>query len=336
MPRRSVVALDAAQITKLIPDPKNVRVPKNAFVVTYSEMDAYRQCPLKHQWGYKDGWSKEAVEGSALSRGSLWHEVLEVHYKTIQKYRGQVPTDDLLDLCRYNVAPLMFDEAGRQSEQQELITWMYNGHVEMWEDDPDVEILAVEVPGRVRVRNPDTGKPTRFFYQFKIDLIVRVNGVIYLWDHKSAADFTRENEMDIDDQFGLYTAFLRQVGIPIFGTIKSEARTRRLKTKEAPLTDRFRRTHTYRSDVELVNIQRDLLATASAAYLNRPDTRLHSSPDPRQCSWKCDFMGVHLATRKGMPLAETMRDYGLHQRDEKHREYAETDLPIHGPGVLPS
>ena len=67
------------------------------------------------------------------------------------------------------------------------------------------------------------------FYWYKYHSQMKYFDVpIYLWDHKSAADFTRENEMDIDDQFGLYTAFLRQVGIPIFGTIKSEARTRRL------------------------------------------------------------------------------------------------------------
>lgn len=328
----------------LIKRPEEVRVPKNGVVVTYSEMDSFRQCPLKHQWAYKEGWSKPAQAGGALARGSLWHEVLEVHYRTLQAHypepaqrkRGTEQEARALELCARNVAPLLWDESGRQSEDQELITWMYEGHVEYWGADDEYRFLGVETSGRARLRHPETGRPTRFFYQFKIDLLVQnvETGRLLLWDHKSASDFTRENEMDIDDQFGLYTAFLKDMGVPVFGALKSEARTRRLKTKVAPLNERFRRTLTYRSDVELANLQRDLYYAAQAAYANRPETRLYSSPDPRQCGWKCDFLGVHLATRKGLEADQALRDFGFEQRETKHREYKDTEVPINGPEVL--
>lgn len=139
--------------------------------------------------------------------------------------------------------------------------------------------------------------------------------------HNSARDFTRQTEIDVDDQFGLYTWALRKLGFPVVGTIRSDARTQRNKSPMT-LEQRFRRVSTYRTDQELENIARDAYATASAAW---GDTPLHSSPAPDRCSWRCDFLQAHLMYRKGVADEATiLSDFGFSVNEKKHREY-ETD-----------
>ena len=55
-------------------------------VVSFSEIDTYRQCPLKHEWAYKQRWKRPVEEASALAKGSLWHLVLETHYNVLAKH----------------------------------------------------------------------------------------------------------------------------------------------------------------------------------------------------------------------------------------------------------
>lgn len=284
-------------------------VPEGDVVVTYSELDTFRQCPLKHHWAYRERWSKTPKVGSALSRGTLWHNVLETHYEQIR--RGQTDLDALQEfaLREYLIDP----ENGQQDEDQALVEWMYDGYVDYYGLDPDWEILVTEAAGQVALAEG-------YHLRFKIDMLVRdrASGKIWLVDHKSARDFTRQAEIDIDDQFGLYTWALRRLGIPVFGFIRSDTRTQRNK---GPMTaeQRFRRVLTYRTDTELNNIAADAADTARHAWGGAPV--LHSSPAPDRCSWRCDFLEAHLMVRKGADEERVLPDFGFHRGETKHREY---------------
>lgn len=282
-------------------------VDEGEHVVTYSELDCYRQCPLKHRWAYKEQWAKTPKVGSALSRGTLWHNVLESHYEMIR--RGLKHTDALMEFA---LDHYLVDETGGQDEDQALVEWMYDGYIDHYGLDPEWEILATEAAGQVPLGDG-------YHLRFKIDMLVRQRGKIWLVDHKSARDFTRQAEIDIDDQFGLYTWALRRIGIPVFGFIRSDARTQRNKGPMTP-EQRFRRVPTYRTDPELANIAKDALATATAAWGG--GTPVHSSPAPDRCAWRCDFLETHLLTRKGLPEEETLRGFGFRKNETKHREYA--------------
>lgn len=301
-------------------------------IVSYSELDTFRQCPLKHALAYKQRWTKEKAEDSALSKGTLWHKVLEAHYsylRTVQQAKQELGSSwvipatcdaEILDDCfnRGGVRELLQDtRTGGQTEVQELIQWMYEGHVAQWGIDRNWQILAVEHNAVVPLRN-EKGNRTRFHLKLKIDLIVRDKrtGTIEIVDHKSGKDLPKKMELDLDDQFGLYTWGCRELGMQARSSIHNAARTQRNKGPMA-LEDRFSRTQMYRTDQELSNLALDAYRAARVAYSPINEVPF-SSPDPRQCGWKCDLKEVHLAARKGIPIKLALRDFGFAQNFERH------------------
>lgn len=287
-------------------------VPPGDVVVTYSELDCFRQCPLKHHWAYRERWSKPPKVGSALAKGTLWHNVLETHYEQVR-----LGATDPENLRQFALDHYLLDpDTGAQDADQELIEWMYSGYLEHYGLDDEWEVLGTELAGQVPLPRE------RFHLRFKIDMLVRhrASGKIWLVDHKSARDFTRQAEIDIDDQFGLYTWALRRLGIPVFGFIRSDTRTQRNKGAMTA-EQRFRRVSTYRTDTELQNIANDAASTADHAWGGAPV--LHSSPSPSMCTWRCDFLETHLMVRKGMDPEEALGGFGFTRGETKHREYAD-------------
>jgi hypothetical protein len=294
-------------------------------VVSYSELDTYRQCPLKHTWAYKERWKKPAITDGALAKGSLWHLILEDHYNVI-KNGGDLQDAELA------VAGYFTDErSGVTTETQELMEWMYHGYVEQYGSDPNWEILAVEYPFVINLPDP-AGAASPYDIKGKIDLVVRNrdNGTIWVVDHKSGANLPDQMDLEIDDQFGLYVWALNQPGHDKWtptGAIHNAARTTRNvadkpgyvgKSQPQTLDQRHRRTYLNRADVELKAIALDAWAVASNAYPTTDDRPLYSSPDPRQCGWKCDFKEVHLLARKGKNPQQALSEYGFVQDFTRH------------------
>lgn len=170
-------------------------------VVSYSELDAFRQCPHKHDLSHRQGWTPNTV-GPALTKGRLWHLVLETHYLAIQSgstsmQRRQAISDLLVESV---------DDYG--IETCELIAWMYDGHEDRWGvDGPDDEynwrVVSVEDQRLCRLPTP-SGRGSRYYLRMRIDLMIqqltvevaghRMNasmdpeskrfGKLYLVDHK--------------------------------------------------------------------------------------------------------------------------------------------------------
>lgn len=299
-------------------------------IVTYSELDTFRQCPLKHRWAYDLLMSKPQPVGSPLSKGTLWHSVMETLYyeralgKTLEAAKDLAWTRHL-----------MATDGGFLNSDAELIKWMLDGYVENYGSDDDWEILAVELSGMhplgplYREGVPPSGP--KIWLQYKIDMLVREKstGRIWIVDHKTAKDFTSSTEIDLDDQFGLYTWALRCAGIKVFGFIRSDARTQRNKGP-MKLETRFQRVPTHRTEIELENVRIDALATAQLMRQQPPGTR--SSPNPKQCVWKCDFLQAHLMFRKTSRAKRTEVDilegFGFEPRTKRHREYEATYPPL--------
>lgn len=311
-------------------------MPKTV-VVTYSELDAYRQCPLKWALAYQQRWSKEAVEGGALSRGTLWHKVMEVHYLTIKAERTREDNTwlrhpSLTKQAQIQAAAVaavvnsgLLGVGSEQTEQQELVQWMYFGHLTAYGIDLDWQILEVEQAGMVWLPT-DRGGRSRFKLAYKIDMVIldHGDGQTKLVDHKSASNFSRKSEIDIDDQFGLYWWAKRLNGMRVACVIRSDARTQRNKSPMR-IEDRFQRIPTHRSPAELSNIALDAYRTATQAY--RAGGTIHSSPAPDRCTWRCDFLEAHLQMRKQVAAVPViLRDFGFEQREFKHREYARGEI----------
>ena len=152
-------------------------------IVSYSELDTYRQCPLKHQLAYVQRWTKEAPEGKALARGTLWHQVMDAHYSTIKAAQQRLPgfsvpksdEAEVLAECWVAVQPLLFDPiSGQQTEDQKLIEWMYRGYVEVYGADRDWQVLEVERSTQIPLPGESGRASSRYRLKVKIDHQMRV------------------------------------------------------------------------------------------------------------------------------------------------------------------
>lgn len=318
------------KITINIPTP--VEYTDTDTVVSYSEMSTYRQCPLKHHLAYRERWTRPQAEMSALSKGTLWHLVLEHHYLVLQELQDTDTSDtEKLAKAREAITPLLFDQAGKQTEAQELITWMYDGYIEMYGTDPQWRILAVEYKLAEYLPAPD-GTKSPFIIKAKLDLIVQdVNtGGVWIVDHKSGANLPKHSDLELDDQFGLYTWLLQIGGLKVMGSIHDAARTTRNlgdmpnppkgKTPQ-PLDQRMGRTYLNRTEIETHNIANDAWAVAVNMYPEVYDydkLPQYSSPDPQQCGWKCDYKEPHLLARQGRDLHEVLVEYEFEQDFTRH------------------
>lgn len=293
-------------------------------IVSYSELDTYRQCPLKHHILYGQRWTKPPKPDSALSKGSLYHKVMEEHYRLIKAYQDthkgrnpKVGSEEealLLEACKAEIWPMLWDSrAGRWiSDVAELIAWMYEGHIENYGTMPEWRIVGVEHQIITPLRD-ERKRRTRYHLKAKLDLVIRdrQSGGLWVVDHKSGANLPNDMDLEIDDQFGLYTWAMREVNKPVLGSVHASNRTQRNKSF-MPLDTRMRLTYLNRDKVELDNLALDAYEVARAAHPPASQRAArYSSPDPRSCSWKCDIKEPHLLMRRGRNPADVLREYGF-------------------------
>jgi len=281
-------------------------------VVSYSQLDATRQCRLKAHLQYQERWRPETVS-AALSRGKLFHAVMEAHYS------AKALTLDSIGVSQA-VGPYDVLAAAEDNEETDLVRWMYDGYIERYEDDSQWEIQAVEKRVEDWLRAPN-GRRSAFKLKGFVDLLVRdhsAGGGLWIVDHKSARELPKQKALDFDDQFGLYIWLLRKQGLDVRGCIYNACRTNRLK-RDMTLDERFRREYTVRTDTELETMAAEALATFQNAYRGtKTDTLPPRSPDPDRCGWRCPFTESCLMSRKGRDIRELLVETGFTQNQERH------------------
>lgn len=320
--------------------PALVEPQEGDVVVSFSELSTFRSCPLKHLLAYKERWTKPPEEGSALDKGTMWHSVLEVHYLAVQAFqRGECTEDEAKDRIAAQIAEILWNQStGGQSETQSLVWWMYQGYYDRYGFDSDWEILGVEVKFQQRLHGPDG--PSPFILKGKLDLVVRDRKSRKIWvvDHKSGAYLPVEENLDMNDQFGLYIWLLNEAGVPVIGAIHSANRTQRNKgdldenwgedgkalipgIKRQTLEQRMKRTLMARGKRELANIARDAWATAVNAYpeaVGLEPLPVYSNPDTMPFTWTGEWREVYLMARKGRNLRTALQELGFVQNFERH------------------
>lgn len=284
---------------------------------SWSEIDCYRQCPHKHDLTYKQRWTGRTT-APALMRGSLFHKVMEGHYRSLMERPG-----DLISARRE--AERWFSEwrlewGGDHDEEADLVWWMYEGYVLAYGADEDWDIQGVEQKLEVPVPMAN-GRPSRFTLKMQIDLIVRdrtMKNRLMIVDHKSGAELPKKKNLDMTDQFSFYVWGMRQLGHPVLGAVWNAARTRRLKTKESPLHERFSRELLSRTDHELNTVVREAYSTLRKAYAHNAIAERH--PDADRCQWGCNFTEACLLGRKTNDQRERefLLDVGFVVDDTRH------------------
>lgn len=322
-------------------------------VVSNSEVESAARCDFQHQLGYRERWTKGPFNPqSAAGQGIAWHEVLEVHYRTIQDFQQAAEAKGLpwwsfdQDACvkeaRRRIQPLIVKFTEMALELGELISWMYAGHVGHWGVDPDWRIIDVERAGQVPLSPPSASQVPSLFrgsqtsahldfeFKYRADLIIEERGKLWLVDHKSVGNFPNQLDLDFDPQIDRYTWALRQEGVPIYGQLFSQARRKMLKRPQT-LEERHRRPRTYRTDAELDSIANDLFQVIYARYEHQvrlekhqdyspevPPTDAPRQPSARHCSFLCDFTEACLAGRKGNDSRHYLVELGLTQNFTRH------------------
>lgn len=288
-------------------------------LVSYSELDSYRQCRLKHQLAYNERW-KPAEEAAALSRGRLFHEVMELHYAVLrdaQKEGVQLTLDYLQS--RIDGSGLLHDLlTGEETEEQQLVRWIYDGYKDTYIFDGEWEIVDVEMALEAWLPMP-SGNRSSFRLKGKVDLLVRdmsAGGALWIVDHKTCRNLPKQKDLDLEDQMALYIFLLRQQGHDIRGAIYNNCRTQKLKREMTP-DERFSRALTVRTDKELVNIATEVYETFLEAYKPRKGDAPRS-PDSERCGWRCPFTEPCLAGRKGSDMRGMLGDTGFIQDHTRH------------------
>jgi hypothetical protein len=308
-----------------------------AIVISYSELDAYKQCPHKWQLAYEERWTKAKDEKTAAGRGTMWHQMLDSHYTALKEGGG---ASGAKAAVRSRVDD--FYRVGKDHEVIDLLQWMYQGYVEKWGYDDAWEVLVVEYKAIVPLKYPD-GRLSEFDLKMIIDLVVRdrSTGRVWIVDHKSHADIPKDKELDLEDQFGLYTWGLRELGHKIFGCVYNTARTKRNKgdhpelveewrrrkaagekpgpePKPQPLDGRYDRYLMSRTETETFNLAQDALMTARNMHSEFNGRERHTNGDT--CKWRCDYTEACLIGRKttGERERQFLLDVGYRQDYTRH------------------
>jgi hypothetical protein len=292
-------------------------------IVSWSELDTFRQCPFKHQLAYKDRWSKTPAIGSPLSRGTLFHFVMENHYNCLKAVKDKNVDAVALFTANINKA-LGTEHPTARNEEQVLVAWIYEGYVQAYGKDSEWEVVAVEYANEFWLpTDKKNGGRSHYKLKVKIDLIMRhkVTGELWIWDHKTCKDLPNSDLiLELDDQFGLYTWAMRKLGFPVMGSIYNACRTLKYKDpkKPQPLEERFKRIPLYRTDEELDVIAVEAYKTARRAWSQTPYGTAERNPNKDTCNYRCDFTDDCLGSRKGINLRKQLILHGFTQNRERH------------------
>jgi RecB family exonuclease len=290
--------------------------------LSYSQITAFRACPLKWWLNYQVGL-RSPSRSEALGLGSAFHHVMDKVYQAIKG--GVRDVGALTEVAGKAIADTAEMDFGARvpEDLQERLTWMVAGYFEQWGADERYQIIATE--------DDEVTMPLMEGVDLigRIDLVVEdLNrpGALEIWDHKTAGkrDVSQDAfaaELQIDDQFAIYVALKRAAGENVIMARKNLVRTDRLK-RAMDLNERFHRVPIFYSNRELNIMLADVRRVAKAILAAADDPeRIYSNPDPKNCGFSCDFKNVHMVARSGgHDIVAVAIESGFTTREMRARE----------------
>lgn len=319
-------------------------MPKT-LTLRFSELATLADCQLKYKLAYA-----EAMVGKSSPRlvlGTTYHALMEGHYGSFRRddaarvprslARARASAGEKLNewIRTHRGGPIGGDAAHLDSEMLDKLRWMYTGYIDRYGTDDEWDRMLVIEERRVVPLVSHLG--VRVNLAVTADLVVhhRTYDRNLLVDTKTLtgrdagkAAFAKENWLDL--QRLLYCASYTLKGpkkgrLPIFGALHNTVRADQLKREMVP-EERFGRGPVYFNETELeaawVEAQ-NLARDAVEIRLGRGRAnRMYSSPNPNECSWKCQFKEVHLTARAtGRDIVEVAKEYGFERADVSTNEF---------------
>lgn len=179
-----------------------------------SERSAWRECPQKWWWGYRDGLVPKGLPALPLWFGTGWHLALATYYgKGARRYpkKARQVLIDYFDSELEQIKTIDGDGAIKYVEAKALALNMWDNYLKTYGTDDHMDIIAVERSEQVEVRD-HTGKLIAV-YAFTMDGVYRDkrdHNKIKLLEHKTAT-IIQLAWLALDDQAGSYLAFMTEV-----------------------------------------------------------------------------------------------------------------------------
>lgn len=202
--------------------------------ISYSRAQAFKTCKYKHHLAHVelhvDNPKKPGLmpkeKSPALALGSHGHAIME-HAMNEIKETPFPYTQEACTLAANNAIVWGMQQDGNMTTKimKQIMHFLINIFpVNGW------RIIAVEKEYRLPLGVSSNG--TRRIYPFTVDLIIEINGVLYVVDWKFAADAYRQERIDIEPQIPGYIGALRVLGVNIRGGYYGFLRTRDMKNVE--------------------------------------------------------------------------------------------------------
>jgi hypothetical protein len=174
-------------------------------LLTASRLAAARRCQRRHHYAYGLGY-RAVEDADALRLGTLVHAGLAAWWAALGDQR-------------FAVALEVLRAADADPYEAERASAMLAGYDARWGLGAEYETLAVEVPFRAPLVNPETHAPSRTWQLAgKIDAIVRdAHGDVWIVEHKTTSEDVTPGSpywrrLRMDGQVSLYFIGARALG----------------------------------------------------------------------------------------------------------------------------
>lgn len=257
----------------------DTRVDNDLLLVSHSQIGTWNRCSMKWHIGYNLGWTSK-VQPAYFDRGHMIHEGLETYYNRFKDGKPLGDASFLPDLIG------QWMQSDKDLSMISAVGKLLERYIKEYSPVEDRLLKVLDVEKHV-LADLITPKGRHYKLQGYLDLIVEVNGKVWIVDHKSSgsARFKTEQQVLMDAQLPIYAALLRDSGVDVFGMVFNFLNTYEYKTA-ADTSKLFQRIVTYRTDVELRNIVTEFGRAVDDIYENRNDPRREFGFDCDRCAFQ--------------------------------------------------
>lgn len=182
-----------------------------------TERQTYKQC--RRKWDYR---YRRNLVPTDPPRDARWVGTA-VHLGMSTYYNQEDPLEALRTYFDNAIEPevwfsMSLEDQETYEQQRTLVMAMMTNYMDYAASD-DIRPILVEAPLRCRIPG------TRGWLIGTIDLLVRRNGKLWVWDHKTCTSFTDSGHLEMDDQMTSYLWLVwRTFGEKPVGAVYNELR----------------------------------------------------------------------------------------------------------------
>lgn len=262
---------------------------------SHSQLNAWTRCRFAWNLSYRGEWVKKGPKSAGLRKGSDAHTFLDAFYEATRK-------NEPYDIKQHLQELIVGVDDYQALEYLENMCWLVGRYIEDIASKDNWEIVASELYFCEVFTTP---KGRQYKLEGYIDLVVRINGKLWVIDHKTHGGtqyvWTPE-QVQIDSQLATYVVAMRKMGYPVHGVLINQLNTYPYKKRAEVTPDKlFTREPSYRTDVELDAMLDNLGRIVDDIFKNEGDIYRNFT---RDCSKFCQFHEPCLLDMKGINISE--------------------------------